>query len=189
MRALAATGCDALHPAAVKARADQVRAVPPEPSTTAREACELARGGDVTVGMPRAARVAVMAVVAVFSADEDTVLLRPHLRDAGYEPVGAYVREIRDGRVDVLAFLREHRPDAVVYDVEPPLKANWNFVRLIRNAAGVRNSRFILLTSDKRGLERTIGRGAVNELVFARPYDLAEILRAVRFVVEDRTTP
>ena len=128
-----------------------------------------------------------MPVVAVFSADEDTVLLRPLLRDAGYEPVGAYVREIRNGTVDVLAFLREHRPDAVVYDVEPPLKANWNFVRLIRNATGVRNPRFILLSSDKRGLERTIGRCAVNELIFARPYDRAEVLRAVRFVVDDRT--
>lgn len=128
-----------------------------------------------------------MPVVAVFSADEDTVLLRPHLRDAGYEPVGAYVRELRSGTVDVLAFLREHRPAAVVYDVEPPLKANWNFVRLIRNAAGVRNPRFILLTSDKRGLERTIGRTVVNELIFARPYDPVEVLRAVRFVVDDRT--
>lgn len=128
-----------------------------------------------------------MPVVAVFSADEDTVLLRPLLRDAGYEPVGAYVREIRNGTVDVLAFLREHRPDAVVYDVEPPLKTNWNFVRLIRNATGVRNPRFILLSSDKRGLERTIGRCAVNELIFARPYDPAEVLRAVRFVVDDRT--
>lgn len=128
-----------------------------------------------------------MPVVAVFSADEDTVLLRPLLRDAGYEPVGAYVREIRSGAVDVLAFLREHRPEAVVYDVEPPLKANWNFVRLIRNATGVRNPRFILLTSDKRGLERTIGRSAVNELIFARPFDPAEVLRAVRFVVDDRT--
>jgi DNA-binding response OmpR family regulator len=142
--------------------------------------------------VPAAARdvqppLAIMPVVAVFSADEDTVLLRPHLRDVGYEPVGAYVREIRDGTVDVLAFLRAHRPDAVVYEVEPPLKANWNFVRLIRNAAGVRNPRFILLTSDKPGLERTIGRGAVNELVFAKPYDLAEILRVVRFVVDDRT--
>ena len=56
-----------------------------------------------------------------------------------------------------------------------------------RNAAGVRNPRFILLTSDKRGLERTIGRDAVNELIFARPYDPAEVLRAVRFVVEDGT--
>ena len=128
-----------------------------------------------------------MPVVAVFSADEDTVLLPPYLRDAGYEPVGAYVREIRNGTVDILAFLREYRPDAVVYDVEPPLKASWNFVRLIRNAAGVRNPRFILLTSDKRGLERTIGRAAVNELIFARPYDPAEVLRAVRFVVDDRT--
>ena len=143
--------------------------------------------GDATGGMRRAPALAIMPVVAVFSADEDTVLLRPQLREAGYEPVGAYVREIRDGTVDVLAFLRDHRPDAVVYDVEPPLKPNWNFVRLIRNAAGVRNPRFILLTSDKRGLERAIGRGAVNELVFAKPYDPAEVLRAVRFVVDDHT--
>ena len=126
-----------------------------------------------------------MPVVAVFSADEDTVLLRPYLRQAGYEPVGAYVREIREGVVDVLAFLREQRPDAVIYDLEPPLKANWNFVRLIRNAAGVRNPRFILLTGDKRGLERTIGRDAVTELIFAKPYDPAEIVRAVRFVIDD----
>lgn len=128
-----------------------------------------------------------MPVVAIFSADEDTVLLRPQLRDAGYDPVGAYVSEIRQGTVNVLAFLRAHRPDAVVYDVEPPLKANWNFVRLIRNATGVRNPRFILITSDKRGLERAIGRAAVNELIFAKPYDAAEILRAVRFVVDDDT--
>lgn len=127
-----------------------------------------------------------MSVVAVFSADEDTVLLRPLLRGAGYQAVGAYIRELRRGDIDPLALFRHAQPDVVIYDVEAPLKANWNFLRLIRNSPAARGRPFILLTSNKSALLRVIGRQAITELIFEKPFDLGEVLNAVRLAADDR---
>lgn len=58
-----------------------------------------------------------MTTVAIFSADEDTVVLRARLREAGFTATGVYISELRSGRVDVREFLGRHRPDVVLYDL------------------------------------------------------------------------
>jgi hypothetical protein len=58
-----------------------------------------------------------MTTVAIFSADEDTVLLRARLREAGFAAIGAYISDLRSGRIDVQDFLGRHRPDVVLYDL------------------------------------------------------------------------
>ena len=56
------------------------------------------------------------------------------------------------------AFLREHDPDVIVYDIPPPYEQQWDTVRRLREGAGGRNRRFVLTTTDKRALEQQLGR-------------------------------
>ncbi len=58
-----------------------------------------------------------MTTIAVFSADEDTVLLRARLRDGGFQAVGAYVGELQSGAVDLRDFVDRFHPDVVIYDL------------------------------------------------------------------------
>jgi hypothetical protein len=58
-----------------------------------------------------------MITVALFGADEDSVLVRLRLREGGLGTVGAYVQELQSGAVDLEEFLERHRPDVVIYDL------------------------------------------------------------------------
>lgn len=57
-----------------------------------------------------------MVSVALFAADEDGVLVRLRLREAGIATTGAYVMEVQCGAVDLADFLARSRPDVVIYD-------------------------------------------------------------------------
>ena len=57
-----------------------------------------------------------MVSVALFAADEDGVLVRLRLRETGIAAVGTYVMEVQSGAVDLGEFLRQSRPDVVIYD-------------------------------------------------------------------------
>lgn len=55
--------------------------------------------------------------VVILSADEDTVILRHRLRDAGFHTAGVYLQELDSGEVDLRSFLERHEPDVVVCDL------------------------------------------------------------------------
>jgi len=68
-------------------------------------------------------------VVAIFNTSPDAInLLRDVLEHAGMSVVSAYTFDIRDGTVDLRAFLRTHRPDIIVYDIAPPYEQNWRLL-------------------------------------------------------------
>lgn len=64
----------------------------------------------------RAASIGRMVSVALFAADEDGVLVRLRLREAGVVAMGAYVMEVQSGAVDLADFLARSGPDVVIYD-------------------------------------------------------------------------
>ena len=69
-------------------------------------------------------------VVAVFNTSPDTVdLLRFVFEHAGFTVVSAFTWEMRDSKVDVEAFMRQHSPHVVVYDVAPPYEENWHLFK------------------------------------------------------------
>jgi hypothetical protein len=61
-----------------------------------------------------------MVSVALFAADEDGVLVRLGLREAGLAATGAYVMEVQSEGFDLREFLRRSRPDVVIYDFVHP---------------------------------------------------------------------
>jgi len=118
-------------------------------------------------------------VIAVLNASTDVLeLLQEALEDEGFVTVRAAVPEIKRGSEDFVAFLKEHDPAAIVYDVSPPYEENWTFLRLLRDTEAAKGRPFVITTTNKRALEAAIGATDAHEVI-GKPYDLQEIVKAV----------
>jgi CheY-like chemotaxis protein len=116
-------------------------------------------------------------VVAVINSNDDLVaLLREVLEDDGLQVVTTHIRQIKSGQEDLPRFLREHDPDAIVYDLAPPYPENWKFLRLLRDTFGARP--VVLTTVNRKALTRAVGRVDAHE-VEGRRTDLSRVVRAV----------
>lgn len=118
--------------------------------------------------------------VAVFNSSPEVVeMLRTALEGEGFHTVAAHVPDIKSGQSDLLAFLADHDPPVLVYDVSPPYEENWTFLRLIQDTEAARNREFVITTTNKRALEALVGPTAAHEVI-GKPYDLNVIIEAVR---------
>ncbi len=118
-------------------------------------------------------------LLAIINTNRDLAeLLRLAAARAGYRTVVGSVPEFRAGRQDLAAFLREHEPDAVVWDIAIPYEENWRYVQGVRAGNVMRDCPLVLTTTNKRALEALVGPTNTIELI-GKPYDLAEIFAAV----------
>jgi DNA-binding response OmpR family regulator len=120
-------------------------------------------------------------VVAVFNTSEDTTdLLRFVLEQAGFVVVTAFTNRLRDGVTDFESFMRQHQPTVIVYDVAIPYEPNWRLFQHFRDSPACRGVGFVLTTTNVQQL-RTVS-GPCEELheIIGKPYDLDEMVRAVR---------
>jgi CheY-like chemotaxis protein len=104
--------------------------------------------------------------------------VRESLQDAGYATVVAQIDDLKRGRIDMIQFVEEHKPDVIVYDVAPPYDTNWTFLRLMRNSRVMQNRAFVVTTTNKKALDELIGPSDVVELL-CKPYDLEQIVASV----------
>ena len=117
-------------------------------------------------------------VIAIFNSSSEVLeLVRDSLQQAGFQSVVAQVDDLKHGRLDMISFVEEHRPDVIVYDVAPPYDTNWTFLRLMRNSKVMNGRAFVVTTTNKRALEELIGPTDVVELL-CKPYDLQQIVDA-----------
>jgi len=125
------------------------------------------------------------SVVAVINSSPDVIdMLRVWFERAGLIVVAAHTWDIRDGKVDVEAFLRQHRPAVIVYDVAPPYQANWRFLQHFQQMPEVKGCAFVLTTTNVARLRELVQtHEAVYEIV-EKPYDLQALLDAVQVALE-----
>ena len=119
--------------------------------------------------------------VAVFNSSEDLIeLLRLYLENAGYVVISGHIDEIRRDKLDLDALVRQHRPSVVLYDLIPPYERNWQFVDHLRTTSPLQDIPFII-TSTNAKVARELGQRseAIFE-IFGRPFDLDEVVDAVR---------
>jgi DNA-binding NarL/FixJ family response regulator len=116
-----------------------------------------------------------MVSVALFAADEDGVLVRLALREAGLAASGAYVMEVQSGTLDLQAFVRKSRPDVVIYDVVPSAVRGGRQLDELQRVCQRFGVPCVLSVADVRDLQRLPLHWAACILV--RPYD-AEMARA-----------
>ena len=126
-------------------------------------------------------------VIAVFDTSQDTVdLLRTALQRAGYVVVAAFTHDLRDGKVDLEAFLRQHSPVVAVYDVAIPYAENWRLFQHIRNSPACRHMRFVVTTTNVRRVARIAGPDERLHEIVGDKDDLDEVVRAVKDAVNER---
>ena len=129
-----------------------------------------------------------LQVVAVINTSPDTIdLLKDALERAGLLVVSGYTHDIRDGKLDVDAFLRTHRPDVIVYDLAPPYDRNWAFLQHLRTTV-MNGYRFVLTTPNRAQVEAIVGRDEKIYEVVGNAEDLGEVLRATREALRARDT-
>jgi CheY-like chemotaxis protein len=119
-------------------------------------------------------------VVAIFNTSEDTTdLLRIVFENEGFVAVTAYTNLLRDGRVDLEAFMRQHQPRVIVYDIAIPYEQNWRLCEHMRSAPACAGVSFVLTTTNLKHVATLAGNTEVHEIV-GKPYDLAQIVDAVK---------
>ena len=80
-------------------------------------------------------------VVAVFNSNDDTVeLIRAWFEDAGIVVVSAHLDEVKRGSVDLMSFVDQHKPAAVVFDIAPPYERSWRRLRIMLSRPSVSNA-------------------------------------------------
>ena len=129
-------------------------------------------------------------VVAIFNSMTDIIdALREAFEQAGFPTITAKVSEAQSGVLDVVAFVQEHRPAIVVYDIPRPYEAHWNFLRLMRDSESLKDLTWIITTTDKQGLEDAVGSMNVVAIVLGKPYTIADVVRAAQQSMRDGQKP
>ena len=119
-------------------------------------------------------------VIAVINSTPDIVeMLRVAFEHAGFVVVSTFTYLIRAGEVDLEAFIQQHQPQAIVYDIAPPYLSNWNLFRHLSQLPALRGRRFVI-TSTNPGRFRELAKveQEVHEIVEI-PYVLTQLVETV----------
>jgi CheY-like chemotaxis protein len=128
-------------------------------------------------------------VAAIFNTSPDIVdLLRRALEPAGIVAVSVMTHQVREGSVDVNAFLRQHNPNVVIYDIAPPYDANWQLFQHISEMPVMQERKIVLTSPNARQVEQLVGRDERVYEVVGKPLDLDQIIQAVREAAYSRPT-
>jgi CheY-like chemotaxis protein len=126
-------------------------------------------------------------VVAVINSTTDIVdLLRHLLEGAGFTVVTALTPELRDGHVDLERFVAQHNPRVILYDVAPPYDANWRLFQHTAQMPVMKDRQFIVTSVNPRHVESLAGPQHHVYEIAGKPFDLDQIVQAVREAAKAR---
>jgi CheY-like chemotaxis protein len=132
--------------------------------------------------------VAVEMVVAVFNTSEDTIeMLRQLFEHRGVVVVTAFTHALRDGRTDLEALMRQHRPNVVVYDIALPYEQNWRLFQHIRSSPVCAGVPFVLTTTNTAQVRKVAGADEPIHEIVGKPYDLELLVNTVEGAVATRS--
>jgi DNA-binding response OmpR family regulator len=126
-------------------------------------------------------------VVAVINTSPDlTDMLRLVLEQHGFVAVSVLTYQIRDGAIDLNAFLALHRPDVVIYDIGLPYGPNWQLLCHLRESSPLGKLPVIVTTTNERQVRPLAADTPVHEIV-GKPYDLNILIGLIRRALADRS--
>jgi DNA-binding NarL/FixJ family response regulator len=119
-------------------------------------------------------------IVAVINTNDDLVQsLRNVLVEEGYYVVTGHIADLKAGRQDFGAFLKAHRPDAVIYDIAIPYEDNWTFFQTLLKLPETHDRVFIVTTVNKRVFEERVGKTDAIEIRGGHADDFELIIEAL----------
>jgi CheY-like chemotaxis protein len=119
--------------------------------------------------------------VAVINTTPDVVeMLRHTLERAGFVVATCFTFDIRDGRIDIEAFMRQHRPRVILYDLAPPYERNFRLFQHIRSMPAVEDVQFVLTSMNRKNVLPLVGRDERVYEVVDRDEDLMAIIQAIK---------
>jgi DNA-binding response OmpR family regulator len=122
-----------------------------------------------------------LPVVAVINTTPDVVdMLRLLFESEGFVVVSTFTHMIRDGDIDIEAFARQHRPDAVLYDIAPPYKNNWQLFEHVSSLPVFEDTSFILTSTNPARVRDIAGDKQPVWEVVETPYELQELVAKVK---------
>jgi DNA-binding response OmpR family regulator len=122
-----------------------------------------------------------LQTVAIFNASDDTVeMLAEILAAHAFRGVNGHVSDIKRGEMDFVAFIAEHDPGVVIWDIAPPYDKNWKFFQLLRSSNVLRGRGVVLTTTHKAHLDNMAGRDTGAIEILGKPYDLDLVVKAVQ---------
>ena len=128
-------------------------------------------------------------VVAVVNSNPDVVrLLRTAIEQAGFVVVTSHIEDIKTGGVDLRAFLRDHDPKVMVYDIAPPYQESWRFLDHVKNAPEMEGRRFVITSVNPERVRAIVGSEESVYEVVGEKDDLDAIVRAVKEASRARPT-
>ena len=133
--------------------------------------------------------MADIPTVAIVNSTPDAVeMLRHVFTGAGFMVVSSFTHDIRDGRVDFEAFIRQHRPRVIVYDVAPPYGRNFQLYEHVRRMPGCEHAHFVLTSMNPIHVQALVGRDERVYEVVDREDDLMRLVSAVKEAARARPT-
>ncbi len=133
--------------------------------------------------------VSAVATVAVINTSPDVIdILRRALEPAGFVVVTAMTHVIREGGIDFQAFIQQHEPVVIVYDIAPPYDANWRLFEHLSSRPWMDQRRFVITSVNAREVEKVARTDQRIYEVVGKPLDLDQIGAAVREASRARPT-
>jgi CheY-like chemotaxis protein len=127
--------------------------------------------------------------VAIVNSSPDTVeMLRGVFDSAGFMVVSCYTHDIRDGKIDFEAFMRQHDPRVVVYDIAPPYERNLKLFEHIRAMPVCQGCQFVLTSANPPRVAQLAGLHEQVYEILDREEDLMQLARAVKEASRARQT-
>lgn len=128
-------------------------------------------------------------VVAILNNIEDLVrMFAEILRGAGYDVVTAMLADARRGKQDLLAFIKESDPRAIVYDVSFPYAVNWTMLEGLRDRGALTGRGVLVTTPNRQAMKDLLNVGTCLEIT-GKPEEYSTLVDEVGKLVKDPRWP
>lgn len=125
--------------------------------------------------------------VAIINTSVDAIsVLEENLRSE-FDTVRAFARDFRRGERDLDAFLREHEPAVVLWDLAIPYYHNWTYLRGVKERGAFGACELIMTSASPERLSQIVGMDVGALELDERPDRQAAILDRVRRAAESRS--
>jgi DNA-binding response OmpR family regulator len=123
----------------------------------------------------------VKITVAVFNTNDDLVeLLRAAIEKAGFVAVTGHIDDARRGTLLLSAFVSEHDPKVIVYDIAPPYEQHWHFFQHVREQPYMQGRQFVLTSTNVERARETAGIDEPIYEIVGKPYDIDQLVSAIK---------